>query len=295
MSKKFNQEQWSQSKEGRNSKYGIAGVGLGARPRHYRALLNPTPIPWLEILADNYLYFSSPWHEKLEELAVIYPMVFHSVGFNLGSADSINKNYLQKMKKMVNKFNPAWISDHLCFCGSGRHYSPDLLPIVHDKKMLKHIAKKIYKITDCLQRPFLVENVSSYIKFKDADFSEEEFLYELALLTDCQILLDVNNLYVNGKNHDFNSYDAFLKLPVEKIGQMHMAGHTDYKTHIVDTHSEDIQMPVLALFKKIIKKTGPVPVCIERDDNIPSFEDIYQEIKKVDEVYIQNTKGRIYV
>ena len=295
MFKKSDQEQWSQLKEERNFKNDIAGVGLSARPRHYHNLLNSNSIPWLEILADNYLYFSSPWHEKLEELATIYPMVFHCIGFNLGSSDPIDKEYLLKMKKMVDKFNPAWISDHLCFCGNGNHYSPDLLPIVHDKKMLAHIAKKICKITDYLQRPFLVENVSSYIMFKNSLFSEEEFLYELALLTDCKILLDVNNLYVNSKNHNFDPFDAFLKLPIQQISQMHMAGHTDYKTHIVDTHSENIGEPVLTLFEKIIKKTGSIPVCIERDDNIPPFEDICKEIKKVSAIYSLNTREFTHV
>ena len=277
------------------SKNEIAGVGLSARPRHYSDLLKGTSIPWLEILADNYLYFSSPGHKKLEELSAIYPIVFHCVGFNLGSADPLDINYLRQMKKMVDKFNPAWVSDHLCFCGSGGHYSPDLLPITHDKKMLAHITEKINKITDFLQCPFLVENVSTYIRFKDSPFTEEEFLYQLAFLTDGKILLDVNNLYVNAKNHGLNPYEAFLKLPFEKIGQMHMAGHTDYKTHIIDTHSQDIQRPVLDLFEKIIKKTGAIPVCIERDDNIPSFENICKEIKKVVDFYPETKKDHIHV
>ncbi|MCY4524569.1 MAG: DUF692 domain-containing protein, partial [Halobacteriovoraceae bacterium] len=215
----------------------------------------------------------------LKELSAIYPMVFHCVGFNLGSVDSLDRNYLSKIKKLADEFNPAWISDHLCFCGSGGHYSPDLLPISHNKKMLKLIAEKIHRIMDFLQCPFLVENVSYYVKFKDAEFTEEEFLYELALLTDCHILLDVNNLYVNGKNHVFDPYRAFLKLPIERIKQMHMAGHTDYGSHIVDTHAEPIAESVFNLFRKIIKKTGKLPVCVERDENIPPFSEIKKEMK----------------
>ncbi len=274
------------SKEERNSKINkIAGVGLSARPQHYSELLRTESIPWLEVLADNYLYPGSPKYEKMEGLASIYPLVFHCVGFNLGSIDALNKDYMKRMKELVREFKPAWVSDHLCFCGSENHYTPDLLPIPYTKELLGHITDKIERITNYLEIPFLVENVSLYMKPKNSDYTEEEFLYELSERTCCGILLDVNNLYVNSQNYDFDPYEAFLKLPRERIEQIHLAGHTHYGTHIVDTHSEKIQEPVLFLFEKIIKKLGPIPVTIERDDNIPSFREMCKEVDRVKKIY----------
>lgn len=238
-------------------------------------------VPWLEILADNYFDLGSPRYKKLEKLAPLYSLVFHCVGFNLGSSDPLDRDYLKRVKDLVDTFRPAWVSDHLCFCGHGGEYSPDLLPIPYTDALLDHIRGKIGDITNCLGVPFLVENVSAYMKFKDSSYTEEEFLNRLAQLTGCGILLDVNNLYVNSRNYDFDPYEAFLNLPMDHIKQMHLAGHVDYGTHVIDTHSTDIQGPVLALFQRIVKKLGPIPVAIERDENIPPFKSMFEEMERV--------------
>ena len=263
----------------------ISGVGLSARPQHFSSLLETKEIPWLEILADNFFYPSSPSFEKLEKLCEMYPLVFHCVKFNLGSVDTLDKHYLKKIKKLVKKFNPSWISDHLCFCGVKGLGSPDLLPIPYNKKILLHIGEKIKRIIDFLEIPFLIENVSTYIKPHDSFYSEEEFLKELLSLSDGYLLLDINNLYVNSINHGFDPLEAFSNLPSDRIRQIHLAGHTPYETHIIDTHAEDIQDEVLNLFETIGKQLDPIPVCIERDGNIPSFIQMKREVSKVCRIY----------
>ena len=286
MLKKFKKEQLLRLNEERSFNTNrIAGVGLSARPQHYSCLLETKRVPWLEVLGDNYLYPGSPSHKKLERLSQIYSLCMHFVGFNLGSSDPVDSKYLKRVKSLVSKFNPEWVSDHLCFCKAGDLASPDLLPIPYNEGMLERVSSKVEKIKEELGVEFLVENVSHYLMHTDSVFTEEEFLTRLVDKTNCGILLDVNNLYVNSMNYGFDPFKAFLKLPLESIYQIHLAGHTDYGTHIVDTHSEDIQEPVLKLFKKIIDKIGNVPVTIERDENIPPFENMIAEVERVKWVY----------
>ena len=269
--------------EAKNSN--IVGVGLSARPLHYSHLLKKKRVPWLEFLGDNYLHSHSIQRKKLHQMASLYPLVFHCIGFNLGSMESCRQDYLAKIKSLVEEFRPMWVSDHLCFCGYNGHYSPDLLPIPHTQDMLEHVQKKLEIIINTLKVPFLVENVSAYIRFEDSSLSEEEFLKKLTEVDGCGILLDVNNLYVNSQNHGFDPFEAFLKLPVDKICQIHIAGYKNCHTHLLDTHSENIHPSVLALFQKIIKELGPVPVTLERDDNIPPFEDAMEELELINTYY----------
>ena len=263
----------------------VAGVGLSARPCHFSDLLKEKQVPWLEFLADNYLHPHSVQRKKLRQMASLYPLAFHCIGFNLGSMEESQRDYLDKIKSLVDEFRPAWISDHLCFCGHSGHHAPDLLPIPHTEEMLTHIKNKIETIINSLQVPFLVENVSTYIHFEESSLTEEEFLSELTQVDGCGILLDVNNLYVNSQNHGFDPVEAFKKLPMDKISQIHLAGHKNHQTHLVDTHSENIQPPVLNLFQTIIKELGAVPVTLERDDNIPPFEDMMKEIELINNYY----------
>ena len=263
----------------------IVGVGLSARPLHYSHLLKEKQVPWLEFLGDNYLHPHSIQRKKLRQMALLYPLVFHCIGFNLGSKEPLRQDYLSKIKSLVEEFRPGWVSDHLCFCGYDGHYSPDLLPIPHTQKMLEHVQKKIQIVIDFLKIPFLVENVSAYIRFEESSLTEEEFLKELTQIDGCRILLDINNLYVNSQNHGFDPFEAFLRLPKDKISQIHLAGYKNYHTHLVDTHSENIHPSVLNLFQKIIEELGPIPVTLERDDNIPPFEEMMTEIELINTYY----------
>ena len=273
------------SKEAKNSN--IEGVGLSARPLHFSQLTKEKRVPWLEFLADNYFHPHSAQRKKLRQMASLYPLAFHCVGFNLGSMEECQQDYLNEIKSLVEEFHPAWVSDHLCFCGYAGHHAPDLLPIPHTRKMLEHIQKKIETIINTLHVPFLVENVSTYIRFSESSMTEEEFLGELTRTDGCGILLDVNNLYVNSQNHGFDPMEAFRKLPTKKIRQIHLAGHKNCETHLIDTHSENLQMPVLNLFEKIIKELGPIPVTLERDDNIPPFEKMMEEVTLINRYYEQ--------
>ena len=266
-------------KEAKNSK--IVGVGLSARPVHYSHLLKERRVPWLEFLGDNYLRSRSGQRKKLRRLASLYPLVFHHTGFNLGSTEECRWDYLDAVQSLVEEFSPAWISDHLSFCGHGGRHTPDLLPIPYTEEMLEHVQKKIRTIVSVLKVPFLVENVSAYVRFEESSLTEEEFLRGLTRVEGCGILLDINNLYVNSENHGFEPFEAFLKLPKDKILQIHLAGHKNYRTHLVDTHSESVPPAVLKLFQQIIRELGPVPVALERDDNIPPFEEMMKEIDLV--------------
>ncbi len=263
-------------------------MGLSARPQHFSGLLEKKQVPWIEVLADNYQYKGSPAYDKLERLADIYPLVFHCVGFNLGSPEPLHKSYLEGMHTLVKTFQPKWISDHLCFCGNHGEYSPDLLPIAYTDKMLQRIGEKIKQIQDLLQIPFLVENVSVYLREKEERSTEEEFLHQLTQRYNCSLLLDVNNIYVNSTNFHFDAYEAFCRLPKNSIQQIHLAGYTDYGSHIIDTHGENIHPPVLELYRRIAKDIPHTPATIERDSNIPSLDSMLNEVKTVDAIYNEN-------
>jgi len=261
---------------------GIQGVGLGLRPVHYSALLEgPRPVDWLEILTENYLVPGGQPLAMLERIRERYPLVMHGVSLSIGGTDPLDLDYLRAVKALATRIEPGWISDHLCWTGVGGRNVHDLLPLPYTQEALNHVVARLLEVQEVLGRPLLIENVSSYLAYRQSELTEWEFLSELARRADCSILLDVNNVYVSSVNHGFDPLLYLRSLPRERVRQIHLAGHSDAGGHLIDTHDHPIAEPVFALYEAAVAHYGDVPAMIERDAHIPPLEELLRELERV--------------
>ncbi|MEL0654664.1 DUF692 domain-containing protein [Pseudoalteromonas issachenkonii] len=256
------------------------GFGLGLRAPHFEQIIAEKPaVDWFEIISENYFVAGGkPWH-YLNKIRADYPIVMHGVSMSIGSIDPINKDYLNQLKNTIARVEPQWVSDHLCFTQVGGVNSHDLLPMPYTSEALDHLENKISQVQDYLGREMIFENVSSYLTYNDSQMSEWDFLAQLHKQTGCKFLMDVNNVYVSARNHDFNAMDYLSAIPSTAIAQIHLAGHQDFGTHIIDTHDEDVPDAVWDLYTQYAKTLNPVSTMIERDDNIGSLEDLITELE----------------
>lgn len=250
----------------------INGVGVGLRANHFKYIEENKPdIPWFEVLIDNYMMDAGSSLYYLEQTAEAYPLTFHGVGMSLGSMDKLNQDYLLKLKKLIKQFNPVYVSDHLCWTSVNGYHSHDLLPMPYTEEAIQILIKHIQQAQDFLEQRILIENVSSYLSFKDSAMQEWEFLKVVAEEADCDILLDINNIYVSAANHKIDAMAYLKHIPVKRVKEMHLAGYTDMGTHLLDTHGEPVHEPVWQLYEKALSKFGNVPTLIEWDNDIPEF------------------------
>jgi uncharacterized protein len=259
------------------------GFGLGLRQSHYAYVAEHQPdLDWFEIISENFMELESghgaPVLRYLDTLREKYPIVLHGVSLSLGSSDPLDFVYLQRLKQLADRFDPPWISDHACWSSVDGIFLHDLLPLPYTQAVLKHLVERIERVQDFLGRRILIENVSSYMSYAHSEMSEWEFLSQVAQQADCGLLLDVNNVYVSAINHDFEPWDFISGLPARRIAQIHMAGHTDFKTWLVDSHDHAIVEPVWELYRKTIRHLGPISSMIERDENIPEFPVLFAEM-----------------
>jgi len=259
--------------------YPALGFGLGLRVDHYETILTERPaIDWLEALTENYLV---PGGKPLHNLARIrehYPMVMHGVSMSIGSTEPLDREYLKQVKALAERIEPAWISDHLCWTGVAGKNMHDLLPLPYTDEALAHIAGRVRTVQDILGRRVLLENVSSYVSFRDSRMTEWEFLRALSEEADCLILLDVNNIYVSSVNHEFDPYAYLNAIPVERVQQMHLAGHQNHGDYLIDTHDHPVPDPVWDLYAAAVRRFGRVSTMIERDANIPPLAELLVEL-----------------
>jgi len=257
------------------------GFGIGLRTVHYDYILSESPkVDWFEIISENFLDSKGRALYILEQIAEKYTVVTHGVSMSIGSTDPLNIEYLHKLKKLADKLNTPWITDHLCWTGVNAHNIHDLLPISFNEETLNHIVSRIKVVQDILQRPIAFENVSSYVEFSNSTMTEWEFISTMAQEADCGILLDVNNIYVSAFNHNFNSVDFINAIPPDRICQYHLAGHTHKGTHILDTHSDHVIDEVWELYRHAISRSGDRATLLEWDDDIPSFDIVHNEALK---------------
>lgn len=259
--------------------YGELGFGLGARPVHYEELLRTRPrVDWLEVLTENYLVPGGKPLHYLEQLRRDYPVVMHGVSLSIGSADPLNLDYLAQLKDLAARVEPLWISDHLCWTGVAGRNLHDLMPLPYTEEAVAHVAARVARVQEYLGRRILLENVSSYVAYRASEITEWEFLAEIARRADCLILLDVNNLYVSSRNHDFDPAAYLEGVPAERVQQIHLAGHENCGDCIIDTHDAPIADPVWDLYGEAVRRFGPVPTMIERDDNFPPLAELVAEL-----------------
>ena len=259
----------------------ISGVGLGLRAPHYQTILNDLPtVPWFEALTDNYLNEGGYPLHFLERVASHYPLTFHGVGMSLGGTDPLDLNYLDKVKRLSNRFEPVYISDHLCWTAHGGLHSNDLLPLPYTEEAVKHVAKRIRQAQDYLGRRLLIENVSSYLSYQESAMSEAEFFVAVVEEADCDILCDINNIYVSAKNHQFDAKAYIDAVPASRVKEMHLAGFENQGDFLLDTHGYPVHEPVWELYQHALAHFGEVPTLIEWDSNIPEFSVLLEERRR---------------
>lgn len=256
------------------------GFGLGLRTPHYAALLDGVPaVDWLEIVSENYMVPGGRPLHWLDRLRARYPMVMHGVSLSIGSSDPLDADYLHRLARLADRVEPAWISDHLCWTGVAGINMHDLLPLPYSEEALAHVAERVQRVQDRLQRRLVLENVSSYVEYHASTLPEWAFLAEVAVRADCLILLDVNNIHVSAFNNGFDPQAYLAGIPVERVQQMHLAGHEDNGTHIIDTHDHPVAAEVWSLYRAAIRRFGGVSVMIERDDKIPPLPELLGELE----------------
>jgi uncharacterized protein (UPF0276 family) len=274
----------------------LTGNGIGLRTPHYRQFLNePIAIDWLEVHSENYFGDGGFDLHVLDQLAQRYPISLHGVGLGLGSATPVQELHLQKLKRLVERVQPALVSEHLCWGRIAGRYMNDLLPMALSQQALDLVSERVDFLQNYLQRQVLIENVSTYLRFTDDAMSETEFLIALSQKTGCGILLDVNNLYVNQCNHQEDAYRAiaqFAQLPANVIGEIHLAGHTKTDLCVIDDHGSCVDAEVWDLYHYLCRNIGTdIPTLIEWDNNIPELSILLNEANKA-EVIRQVEKSR---
>ena len=261
--------------------YPDLGFGIGLRSVHYEHVLNNKPsIDWFEILSENYMDTGGRPLHVLDQVAERYPVVLHGVSLSVGSTDPVDFDYLRKLKALGKRINARWISDHLCWTGVAGHNTHDLLPMPYTNEALKHTIEHVKIIQDFMERPIALENASTYLEFSASTWHEADFIRELTEQADCGILLDVNNVYVSSFNHGFDPKAYIDKIPVDRVVQMHLAGHTNKGTHILDTHSDYVIDSVWELYRYAHRRLGGVSTLLEWDANIPDFDVVHGEALK---------------
>jgi len=255
------------------------GFGLGLRVEHYDAILSqPPPIDWLEALTENYLVPGGKPLHFLSRMRERYPVVLHGVSMSIGSTDPLDRHYLSQVKALAARIEAEWISDHLCWTGVAGRNVHDLLPLPYTEEALANVVERVRTVQDILGRRILLENVSSYVSFRDSGLTEWEFLKAVAEAADCLILLDVNNIYVSSVNHEFDPLEYLNAIPVERVQQIHLAGHEDHGDYLIDTHDHPVANPVWDLYGAAVRRFGNVSTMIERDANIPPLEELCAEL-----------------
>jgi uncharacterized protein len=255
------------------------GFGLGLRTEHYNAILESKPhVDWFEALSENYMIPGGKPLDYLDKIRADYPMVLHGVSLSIGSTAPFEPEYLRDLKKLADRIQPAWISDHLCWTGVHGQNIHDLLPLPYTEETAKHVAERVKIVQDYLGRQILLENVSSYASYVDSTMTEWEFITQISEAADCLLLLDVNNIYVSSYNHNFDAKAFIDGVPKHRIQQIHLAGHQNNGNYIIDTHDAPVIDPVWDLYEYAISKFGAISTMIERDDKIPALEILVDEL-----------------
>lgn len=255
----------------------ISGAGIGLRRVHFDALLTSQhPIGWLEFCPENYLGYGGRPHKVLMEMAERWPLISHGIALNLGSTAPLDDAYLNLLQLQLAAVKSTWFSDHLCWNGDADRRLHELLPLPFTREAIAHVVRQIQQVKRHIDRPFLLENISYYAQMP-GEMGETDFISEILEQADCGMLLDVNNVYVNARNHGFDARHWIAQLPLHRVAQLHMAGHDDSREVLIDTHGEAICDDVWSLLDYTLSLTGPTPILIERDQNIPPLETLLTE------------------
>ena len=257
-----------------------ARSGIGLRAPHYRDILEQRPdLGWLEVHSENYFGDGGQPHDFLERLRDRYPLSLHGVGLGLGSTATLDAVHLGKLRRLIDRYEPGLVSEHLCWSAAGDRHLNDLLPLPYTEEALEHVCARMDAVQTALGRRILVENVSAYLRFRHSTIPEWEFLGAVAIRTGCGILLDVNNVYVSAVNHGFDAHEYLAGIPAVAVEEIHLAGFDDSGPCLIDTHGRAVAQEVWALFRETIRRLGPRPTLIEWDTDIPALPVLIEEAR----------------
>lgn len=255
------------------------GYGLGLRTQHYADFVaSKRDVDWLEIISENFMVDGGKPLQWLDRIRADYPMAMHGVTLSIGGTDPLDQGYLARLKTLAARIDPLWVSDHVCWGGHAGVHAHDLLPLPYTQEAVRHVAARVRQVQDVLGRRLVLENVSSYVAFHDDEMPEWAFLEALCREADCLLLLDLNNVHVSAVNHGFDALDFLDGLPLARVQQIHLAGHTLRDRYLIDTHDAAVADPVWALYAEFVRRAGPRATMIERDDHIPALDALEAEL-----------------
>jgi uncharacterized protein len=271
---------------GLNAGMGMA-IGVGLRSAHYEEILTERPeVAWFEVLSDNYMNTRGRPLGYLDRIADRYPVALHGVGLSIGSVDPLDLEYLAGLRALRERVQARWVSDHIAWSGVNGRHGHDLYPVPFTEECLRHVARRVCQVQDFLEAPLILENPSTYLDFAGSTLGEAEFIAALLEETGAGLLLDVNNVYVNAHNHGFDARAYLRRLPLERVVQLHLAGHGEAPvlgadgrtlTQLIDTHAAPVAPEVWALFEEAVRLGARAPVLLEWDAEIPSFAVVHRE------------------
>ncbi len=262
------------------------GIGIGLRTTHFSELLERrAKVDWFEAVSENFMMDGGRPLHVLEHVRRDSPLVLHGVSLSIGGTDPLDDVYLKQLTALADRFQPEWISDHLCWTGAKRHNLHELLPLPWTEEVLDHVADRVGRVQDVLGRRLVLENASTYLTYSHSTMGEAEFLAALVERADCQILLDVNNVYVSAFNHGFGAEAYIDRMPRDRVVQLHLAGHSDMGTHLLDTHDALVCPEVWELYRYTIRRLGRVPTLIEWDGDVPPLSTLEEEAARARAIY----------
>jgi len=260
----------------------VPTFGLGLRKPHYADFLGraaPVAVDFVEVISENFMVAGGRPRDILRRVRERHPVALHGVSMSVGSADGIDRDYLARLRALADEIEPLFVSDHLCWTRIGGFNSHDLLPLPYSEEALDLVCANVAIAQDMLGRAMLIENPSSYVAFADAPMTEWQFLEAMCARTDCELLLDVNNIHVSAINHGFDPLDYLAGIPAGRVRQIHLAGHSQGRDLLIDTHDKPVPAVVWALYERAIALVGPTATMIERDDDIPPLGDLLDELQ----------------
>ncbi len=264
-------------------------AGIGLKPQHFEEILGTLPnLGWFEVHPENYMVPGGPMLDYLEKIRAHYPLSFHSIAMSLGSADGVNESHLNKLKTLIDRYQPAIVSDHLSWCRWNNYSLNDLLPVPYTTEALEIMVSNVLHIHDILGRSIAIENPSSYFNFAGADMTEAEFLVALATRSGATILLDINNVFVSAKNHGWDAREYLAQIPAHLVSEIHLAGHKVETTNsgqiLIDDHGSRVCDDVWALYQQVIREIGVYPTLIEWDTDIPGLSELLCEASSAERI-----------
>jgi hypothetical protein len=264
------------------------GHGVGLRPKHFGGFFDGRPpVDWVEATSENFMAPGGRPIAVLEKVRRDIPVALHGVSLSIGAVDPLNADYLADLRDLIRRIDPALVSDHLCWGSHGGRYAHDLWPLPYTEEAVAHVVARLTMVQETLGRQILLENISSYVCYRDSTMPEWEFLAAVAERADCGILLDVNNVYVSSENHGFDSRKYIASVPASRVAEIHLAGHTDKGTYLLDSHDAAVASEVWDLYGYTLQQLGRVPTLIEWDDQIPELDVLVAESRKAASVAAQ--------